>query len=130
MNATFNPAIAARVARDTYRPGTVFFEDMSLQTPAAETPHTAQKSFDFTGVDAAALNQKLLDIAQRNANFAFAFARRLAGATSLIDIVQLQAAFWHAQFRAFAAQAEEVRALSSDLVADVAERSTQIWPAA
>ena len=49
-------------------------------------------------------------------------ATSLAGAKSLAEIVELQAAHWQKQFDALANQAEEGRALSTKVTADAAER--------
>jgi hypothetical protein len=45
----------------------------------------------------------------------------LAGAKNLAEIVALQAAYWRKQFSALKAQAEEVPALSTKVVADAGE---------
>ncbi|MGO8839693.1 MAG: phasin family protein [Methyloceanibacter sp.] len=63
-----------------------------------------EKSFDATGQGV------LLDL-----------AKSLAGAKTLTDIVELQAAYWRKQFGALTAQAEEVRALSTKVTADAGE---------
>jgi hypothetical protein len=65
---------------------------------------TMEKSFDATGQGV------LLDL-----------AKSLAGAKTLTDIVELQAAYWRKQFGALTAQAEEVRALSTKVTADAGE---------
>jgi phasin family protein len=48
-------------------------------------------------------------------------AKSLASAKNLADIVELQAAFWRKQFGVLTAQAEEVRALSTKVTADMAK---------
>jgi hypothetical protein len=48
-------------------------------------------------------------------------AHSLAGAKNLAEIVELQAAYWRKQFSALTAQAEEVPALSTKVVADASE---------
>ena len=45
----------------------------------------------------------------------------MAGAKKLTDIVELQAAHWRKQFDALTTQAEEVRTLSTKVVADAGE---------
>ena len=70
---------------------------------------TLEKSFDAVGQGAAALNRKIIDIAQRNLNLGFDLAKSLAGARNLPEIVELQAAYWRKQFDALTTQAEEVR---------------------
>ena len=74
---------------------------------------TLERSFDALGQGATALNHKVMDIAQRNINSGFDLAKGLAGAKTLAEGIELQAAYWRKQFDALAAQAEEVRALST-----------------
>ena len=64
---------------------------------------------------------KIIDIAQRNVNSGFDLANSLAGAKNLAEMMELQGAYWRKQFGALAAQAEEVRALSTKVTADTAE---------
>lgn len=82
---------------------------------------TFERSFDAAGQGAAAFNRKIVDIARRNVDANFDLASSLAGARNLVDIVELQAAFWRKQFGVLTAQAEEVRALSAKVAADAAE---------
>ena len=51
----------------------------------------------------------------------FDLAKSLAGAKTLTDMVEVQAAFWRKQFGTMTAQAEEVRELSTKMTADAAE---------
>jgi phasin len=69
---------------------------------------TLEKSFDAAGQCAAALNRKIIDIAQRNLNLGFDLAKSLAGARNFSEIVELQAAYWRKQFDALTTEAEEV----------------------
>jgi hypothetical protein len=62
-----------------------------------------------------------MDIARRNLNSGVDLANSLAGAKNLAEIVELQATYWRKQFSALTAQAEEVRALSTKVVADAGE---------
>jgi phasin family protein len=82
---------------------------------------TFEKSFDAAGLDAAAFNRKIIDIARRNLNSGFDLAKSQAGAKNLTDMVELQTAYWRKQFGALTAQAEEVRELSTKVTPDVAE---------
>jgi len=52
-----------------------------------------EKSYDAVGQGAAALNRKIIDIAQRNLNSGFDLAKSLAGAKNLAEMVELQAAY-------------------------------------
>ena len=81
---------------------------------------TFERSFDGAGQSATAFNRKIIAIAQRNVSSVFDLAKSLAGAKKLTDIVELQAAHWQKQFDALTAQAEEVRALSTKVMADAA----------
>ena len=82
---------------------------------------TFERTFDAAGQGAAAFNRKIVDIAKRNVNSVFDLAKSLAGAKKLTDIVELQAVCWPKQFAVLAAQAEEVRGLSTKLTAAAAE---------
>jgi phasin len=74
---------------------------------------TFERTFAAAGQAAAAFNHKVIDMAQRNVNSSFDLATSLAGAKDIADMVMLQAAYWRKQFDTLAAQAEEVRALST-----------------
>jgi hypothetical protein len=77
------------------------------------------RSFDSLGQGAAALNCKIIDITRRNTNAGFDLAKSLATAKSLAEVMELRAIYWHQQLTALAAQAEEVRALSAKVAADM-----------
>jgi phasin len=79
-----------------------------------------ERSFDAVGQGAVALNRKVIDIAQRNINSSFDLAKSLAGARNLAEVMELQGAYWRKQLDALAAQAEEVRTLSTQVTADAA----------
>ena len=147
MNTACNPEVAADKARERYPKSNSQFEALTLDTAVPKaarafaektvaqtreaydrskdaleaTVDTMEKSFDAAGQGAAALNRKIIDIAQRNLNSGFDLAKSLTGAKNLAEIVELQAAFWRKQFSALATQAEEVRALSTKVTADTAE---------
>jgi hypothetical protein len=53
-----------------------------------------QKSFGAAGQGAAALNRRLIDLADRNINTGFELATGLAGARNLAEVMELQAAYW------------------------------------
>jgi phasin len=141
MAATFNPQTVAERARKNYRDVTI------LDTAVPETVRamaekavdqsrevydrskdafdaslsTLERTFDAAGQGAAAFNRKIFDIARRNVNSGFNLAKSLAGAKKLAEIVQLQAAYWQKLLNTFTSQAEEVRALSTKVVADAGE---------
>ena len=77
-----------------------------------------ERTFDAAGQGAVALNRKVIEFAQRNINSGFDLAKSLAGARSLSEVMELQAAYWHEQLDTFGTQAEEVRSLSNQVTAD------------
>jgi hypothetical protein len=144
MVATFNPQAAADQARNAYRNVTAQLGLLALDTAIPEalgavtdktvgqtreaskdaleaSIATFERSLDAAGWGAAAFNRKIIDIARRNLNSSGDLATSLAGARNLAEIVQLQAAYWRKQFSALTAQAEEVPALSTKVVADAGE---------
>ena len=68
-----------------------------------------------------AFNRKIIDIAQRNVNSGFDLAKSLAGAKNLSEMAELQAAYWQKLLGTLTSQVEEVRALSTKLVAAAGE---------
>ena len=145
MTESLSPKVAADKARDTYRKTAAQTEELVHDTQLAmralaekniaqtreaceHSKHaleaaleTLERSFDAVGQGAIALNHKVMDIAQRNMNSGFDLAKSLAGAKNLAEVIELQAAHWRKQFSALAAQAEEVRTLSTQVTADVTE---------
>ena len=149
MNESTNSRIAAEKTRDTYRKTAAQFDELvhDTQLPEAvralaekniaqtrelyersknalETVLTSwEKSFDAAGQGAMALNQKIIDIAERNINSGFDLATSLARAKNLAEVMALHAAYWRKHFGNLGTQAEEVRALSTKLTADVVDQS-------
>jgi hypothetical protein len=143
MAATFNPQAAADQARSAYRNVTAQLGLLALDAAIPEalgavaektvgqtreaydsskdaleaSIATFERSFDAAGWGAAAFNHKIIDIARRNLNSGGDLATSLAGARNLAEIVKLQAAYWRKQFSVLTAQAEEVPALSTKVVA-------------
>ncbi|MGA7456293.1 MAG: phasin family protein [Methyloceanibacter sp.] len=148
MNDSDNPRVAAERARDKFEKTAARFEKSALDTPmpdamravaeknVAQTHEvyerskdaleaaleTLERSFDALGQGTIALNHKVIDIAQRNINSGFDLAVSLTAAKNLAEVIELQAAYWRKQFGALADQAKEVRALSSQVTADVAKQ--------
>jgi phasin len=83
------------------------------------TVDTMARSFDALGQGAAALNRKVIEIAQENVSSGFDLAKSLATARTLAEMVELRATYWRKQLSALSAQAEEVRALSTKVAADM-----------
>ena len=138
MNAASNPQTAAERGRKHYRdvttPHTTVPETVRAMVEKAvdqsrevydrskdaldASVATLERTFDAAGQGVVAFNRKIIDIAQRNVNSGFDLAKSLAGAKNLADIVELQTDHWQKQIDALTAQAEEVRALSTKVVAD------------
>ena len=144
MNATHKSHAAADQARDAYRNVTAQLGLLGLNTAIPEgvralaektvaqsrqvydrssdafdaSVATFEKTFDAAGQGAAAFNRKIIDISRRNLNSVFELATSLAGAKNLADIVELQTDHWQKQIDVLTAQAEEVRTLSTKVVAD------------
>ena len=147
MNEPFDPKAVNDKARDSYRRTTAQFEEFArdAEVPKAmreiaekniaqmrETYERSkdalenvmqswERSFDAAGQGAVALNRKIIDIAQRNINSSFDLAKNLAGAKNLAEAVEMQSSFWRSQLDTLAAQAEEVRTLSTQVAADAAK---------
>jgi phasin len=147
MTATHNPQSAAHQAQAAYRQMTDQLGHLGLDSAVPEGVRalaeksvaqtrevydqsmdafdasltTFERTFDAAGQGAAAFNRKIVDIARRNVDASFDLATSLAGAKTLADIVELQAAFWRKQFGVLTAQADEVRAMSTKVAADAAE---------
>jgi phasin len=147
MTVTHNPQAAAEKARAAYRSTTDQLSNLGLDTAVPEGVRalaektvaqtrvaydrsldafdasltTFERTFEAAGQGAAAFNRKIVDIARRNVDVSFDLAKSLASAKNLADIVELQAAFWRKQFGVLTAQAEEVRALSTKVTADMAK---------
>lgn len=137
MSITLNSKVTAEEPRETYHKTNGQFDVVTLDTVVPEAAHelaektvaqtreayersknaleasleTVERSYDALGQGAAALNRKIIEIAQRNINSGFDLAKSLATAKTLAEIVELRATYWRKQFTVLAAQAEEVRAL-------------------
>jgi hypothetical protein len=148
MNTSYSPQAAADQARSKYRNATTQLGLLGLdttipdgvralaETTVAQTRQAYDRSFDAfdtsvkrsfeaAGQGAVAFNRKIIDIARRNVDVSFDLAESLANAKNLTDVVELQAAFWRKQFGVLAAQAEEVRALSANVTADMSKPSNR-----
>ena len=90
---------------------------------------TLAKSFDVAVQGAAAQRRTIIDFAQKNLNLGFDLAKSLAGASSLFEIVELQAAYWWKQFDVFAPKAEEVRDATKPKAVETSPESIQHEPA-
>ena len=147
MSNTYSPQAAAEQARDSFKKAAKEFETLKLDTTVPESVRALaektvnqsreayergkealeesidalERSFDAVGQGATAFNRKLIDLAQRNLNSAFDLAKKLAGAKTLGEILELQSTFIRSQFDVFANQAGEIRALTTKIAADTTE---------
>jgi hypothetical protein len=88
------------------------------EPPAAESAvETLQRSFQVARLGTVEVNCMLIDIGRRNVASGLDFARGLATARTLIEVARLQLAFFNERMKTLMHQAEELRALSADLVA-------------
>ena len=71
------------------------------------------------GQGTVALNRKAIDITRRNISNGFGLAESLAGAKNVAEAMELQTTYWRNQVGELAAQAGEMRTLSSKVTADV-----------
>lgn len=127
------PAPAAKVK--TPEPPPPVVKRMAPEPPLAvkdETPEspsrlletavdTFERSFKAAGQGTLEVNRKLLDFTRANVSSGFDFAMSLASASSPVQIMQLQMRFWDERMKVLASQAEELRALSAELVAKTSE---------
>jgi hypothetical protein len=93
--------------------------------PPAQLLDTAvdslERSLKAAGQGTVAVNCKLIDFARANMSSSFDFAISLASASSPMQIMQLQVSYWDERMKAMVRQAEELRALSADLMAKTNE---------
>jgi phasin len=145
MNITLNSEVTAQGSRENYHKASGQSEAVTLDTVVPEAARelaettvaqtreayerskdaleaaleTVDRSYDALGQGAAALNRKIIEIAQRNVSSGFDLAKSLATAKTLAEIVELRATYWRKQFTVLAAQAEEVRALYAKVVEEM-----------
>jgi len=82
---------------------------------------TFERSFKAAGQGTVEVNRKLMDFTRANVSSGFDFAMSLAAAASPVHIMQLQMSYWDERMKVLASQAEELRALSAELVAKANE---------
>src|SRR6478752_3011737 len=135
--------VVAEKARGTYRKTAAQFEEFARDAQMPESMRAlAEKTVVQTrelyvhfleavleswerfvvaaGQGTVALNCKAIDIARRNINTSFGLAERLAGANNVAEAMELQTTYWRNQVGELAAQAGEMRTLSTQVTADVA----------
>ena len=72
-----------------------------------------QKSFGTAGQGVTALNQKIIDMAERNIETSFDLATNLCRAKNFAEVMELQTAYWQKQFGELKTLADEVRRRSA-----------------
>jgi hypothetical protein len=82
---------------------------------------TMGRSLKAAGQGTVAVHRKLMDIAQANVNSGLELATRLADAKTPMAMMRLQMTYWDERMSALASQAQELHALSAELVANTAE---------
>ena len=82
---------------------------------------TIEESWKAAGLGTVAVNRKILDFARQNVSSGLHLARNLAGAKNPVEMARLHVTFWDEQMKALASQAEELRAMSAELVSKAAE---------
>lgn len=140
MSGVVCSEIASDKEREAYP--IVYFEDLALDIPvkgrwgegltccdapepSGFRPEVVIAAFD-QAIDAAAEGTRLLQgemigIAQRNVNAILNQLRKLAGAKSLGEILDLQAAYCRNQLGAFIRQVEEIQAVSTEVANSLAK---------
>jgi hypothetical protein len=109
----------------------VSFDDLALEPSGPEIRVAREpwpevmlaafaKAFEAAVRGALLLHREMIDIAQRNVNASFGFARRLAGPQNLGEMLDVQATYWCVQSDALMGQAEELQALTTKVAADIA----------
>lgn len=96
--------------------------------PAALPPHelesavaSIERSFQAASQGTVEVNRMLFDIGRQTVASGLDLVRSLAAATSPVEVARLQLAFFDERMKALLHQAEELRALSADLVAKANE---------
>ena len=72
-----------------------------------------QKSFGTAGQGVTALNQRIIDMAERNIDTSFDLATNLCRAKNFAEVMELQTAYWQKQFGELKTLADEVRRRSA-----------------
>ncbi len=93
------------------------------QTRQAMEDATAamEASLDQAAKGSAELNSKVMEMAQRNMNAGFEFARKLASARTQTEAMELQTGFLREQLDAMKVQAEEIQQLSARIATDASQ---------
>ncbi|MDA7947465.1 MAG: phasin family protein [Hyphomicrobiaceae bacterium] len=113
------PEAVRTVAEKTVKQSREAYEN--AKDAMEEAVEVLEKSIDQAGQGAAAINRKVIDMTQANLNTGFDLAKDIAGARNIAEIMELQNAFVRKQFEVLTAQAEEIRALSTQIASNAAD---------
>jgi hypothetical protein len=91
------------------------------KTNGIDVAETLQQSLTAAHKGASAVNAKLLDMAQEAVNSSLEHARDLTGVTNPMQALKLQMKHWHETIENFTAHSQELRTLTSELVATTSE---------
>jgi hypothetical protein len=72
-----------------------------------------QRSFGTAGQGVTALNQKIIDMAERNIETSFDLAKNLCRTKNFAEVMELQTAYWQKQFGELKSLADDVRRRSA-----------------
>ena len=92
-----------------------------MKNSAQETVSALDGSADALKSGSTEINVKAIEYAQANINAGFEFARKLAGAKDVKELVELQSAFARDRFAAYSEQARDL----SEMTAKLAERTSR-----
>jgi hypothetical protein len=82
---------------------------------------TMERSLKAAGQGTVAVNRRLIDFAQANLSSSLDLAKSLACARTPMQVMHLQVTYWDERMKVLASQAEELRALSAEIVAKANE---------
>jgi hypothetical protein len=112
------PPVRASVAASKEPPALLAKPQRHLLESAVDT---MERSLKAAGQGTVAVNRKLIDIARANVASGLDLALDLATAKNPIEMARVQMAFWDEQMKALASQAQELRTLSAEMVAQASE---------
>jgi hypothetical protein len=106
-------------ASNSVRDLKVVFTDLELEPPQEAGPilnltlmFWPRQVFDAAADSSLLLNREMIDVVQRNLNASFSLLKRLAGARSFGEVIELQAIHLSNQVAALIGQGEELATLS------------------
>ena len=98
-----------------------------MKAVAEETTDTMEETFESTRESVRDVQFKTLDAAQSNVDATFDFFRKLIGATSVSEAVQLQTSFTRDRFEAFMEHSKDVQATLGKASAEAAKPARTLF---